>query len=86
MPIHAIFFVADGTLQCEIVQLHGGLGQASLAWQQAGWKVNALPVAKTDPNSFQLTRGSEIVQVHILAAPGTPSDYVLFVRSPQVIR
>ncbi|QDT49205.1 hypothetical protein Pan258_32520 [Symmachiella dynata] len=77
---------ADGTLQCEIVQLNGGLEQASLAWQQAGWKVNALPVAKTDPNSFQLTRGSEIVQVHVLAAPGTPSDYVLFVRSPQVIR
>jgi len=77
---------ADGTLQCEIVRLHGGLEQTSMAWQQAGWTVNALPVVATDPNSFQLTRGSEIVQVHVLAAPGTPSEYVLFVRSPQVIR
>ena len=72
----------DGRLQCEIVDLSADFAAVAELWKQSGWVITESPLGPAESQTFFMTRGSEMVQVYILAAAGTPVTNLLLVRSP----
>ena len=70
----------DGTLQCEVVEVYGGLAESLRSWQNAGWAVE-----RSSERELLCTQGTRQVHVHVQQDPSESLRCILLLMSTDAL-